>query len=248
MTKVIFFGLKISVGKIEEFILSISRNIEMKKGFMQITGVNPNIFMLARKNTELKSIINQSDLINIDGIALVWGLRLFGYHVPERVACCDIFSRLMELASKKKYKVFFLGTSPKMLNKLIENFKKTYSSVPIAGYHNGYFQPEDEEGIVREIRLSKADMLFVGMPSPQKETFIFKNKAFMQIPFSFGVGGLFDILAGKVKRAPLFMQRAGLEWLYRLIKEPKKMIFRDLQVLDFMIFLIKDKIKKIIKN
>jgi len=248
MTEAVFFGLKLSVGRIEEFIYYINRNIEMRKSFMQITGVNPNTFMLAGMCKELKSIINQSDLVNIDGISLVWGLRLFGYYVPERVACCDIFSKLMELANKQKYSVFFLGTSPEMIEKLVENFSKMYPLVKIAGYHHGYFKPEDEEEIVKEIRVSKADMLFIGMPSPQKEIFIFKNKAFMQIPFSFGVGGLFDILAGKVKRAPLAMQRFGLEWLYRLIQEPKKMISRDLQVMVFLLFLFKERIKKIFKN
>ena len=248
MNEIQFIGTKLNLGTIDDFVHLISENIETRRECMQVTGVNPRIFMLARTCVELKSVINQSDLVNIDGIYLVRGVRLFGYRVPERVACCDIFTRLMELASKRNYNVFFLGTSPEMLELVVQNFQKMYPSVKIAGYHHGYYKPEDEKGIAEKIRLSKADMLFVGMPSPKKELFIFRNKASMQIPFSFGVGGLFDIFAGKVGRAPLFMQRAGLEWLYRLIREPRKMFFRNLVVFEFLIFVMKEKIKSLLNH
>jgi len=248
MERIDFFHLQINAGKIIEFLSLLDENIIAKNKTMQVTGVNPYTFMLAKKDRELAASINKSDLVNIDGISLVWGLRLFGHKVPERVACPDVFFKLLEMAQLKKYSVYFLGTSPGEIIVLVEKVKNKYPLIHIAGYHHGYFRSADEAHIVKEIRSSGADLLFVGMPSPQKEIFIGKNKLAMQVAVCFGVGGVFDILTGKTKRAPVFMQKICLEWLYRFWQEPRKMICRDFKTIDFLFFLIKEKLKTLLQR
>lgn len=239
-----FLGLKIHPWSMRETIDLIESNIiERKQNFQHIV-VNAAKIVYAQKNDLLKSAINNSDIVNIDGMSVVWALRLFGYNVPERVSGVDLFQNLLDLASIKGYKVFFLGAKPDVIQRMVNNLIKQYNNLQIVGFHHGYFSEKEEKEIVVKIVKSQPDMLFLGITSPKKEIFLNKYKKTMKIPFSMGVGGAFDVIAGKTKRAPVWMQNAGLEWLYRIFQEPRRMWKRYLVTNTlFIYYLVKELIR-----
>ena len=145
---------------------------------------------------------------------------------------------LINLASKKGYKVFFLGASSDIVKKVVEIYSKMYSLDIVAGYRDGYFNISEEEEVAKQIAKSGAHMLFVAISSPKKELFLSKYKKSINIPFVMGVGGSFDVVAGKVRRAPVWMQNGGLEWFFRLVQEPRRMWKRYLYTNTIFIFLI----------
>jgi N-acetylglucosaminyldiphosphoundecaprenol N-acetyl-beta-D-mannosaminyltransferase len=145
---------------------------------------------------------------------------------------------------RKKYKIFFLGAKEETVRSVVEKYKTEYSSDIIAGYRNGYFNKAAEQDIAIDISNSGANILFVAISSPIKENFLFENKHLLRkVNFIMGVGGSFDVVSGRVKRAPLWMQNNGLEWFYRFIQEPKRMWKRYLVGNSkFISLVIKDKI------
>jgi N-acetylglucosaminyldiphosphoundecaprenol N-acetyl-beta-D-mannosaminyltransferase len=146
-----------------------------------------------------------------------------GDPLPGRVAGVDLFQKLVGTCAEKGYKPYFFGAKPWVVEKVVDVFKNNYPDLQVAGFRNGYFSPDDEQQIAEDIRKSKADMLFVGFSSPMKERFLNKWMPLMQVPFCMGVGGSFDIVAGKTRRAPLWMQNIGMEWFYRILQEPRRM-------------------------
>lgn len=223
----------------------IEANIIKKKIFMQHIVVNAAKIVHAQKDEELRNAINNSDLVNIDGKPVVWALKLLGHKVPEKVSGVDLFIKLIELAQEKGYKPYFLGAKKEVLDQMINVIKEKYPEVKIAGYRDGYFKNEDEQAIADEIKNSGTDMLFLGITSPKKELFLDKYTGYMCVPFSMGVGGSFDILSGKTKRAPVWMQNCGLEWFYRFLQEPGRMWKRYLVTNTlFIILVIKEFFKK----
>jgi len=169
-----------------------------------------------------ESVIN-CDIINADGQSLVWAAKLLGMHLPERVAGIDLMERLVMLAYYKGYKIFFLGAKMDVVSAVVEKYAGEYDASIIAGFRDGYFKKDEEAEVAKEIAASKADILFVAMSSPKKEIFLNEYKNVINTSFIMGVGGSFDVVSGKVKRAPLWMQRSGLEWFYRVVQEPKRM-------------------------
>jgi len=207
--------MKQTIDKIEGFI--------KRKQLCQHVVVNVSKFVEMRNDPELKRIISECQIINADGMPLVWASRLLGKPLPERVAGVDLFQVLVRVCCEKGYRPFFFGAREWVVKDVVENFKKRHPGLDVAGYRNGYYSEVDEEKIALMIKESKADMLFVGFSSPMKEKFLNKWMPVMGVPFCMGVGGSFDIVAGKTERAPLWMQNYGLEWLYRIIQEPRRM-------------------------
>jgi len=186
--------------------------------------VNAGKIVAMQKDLQLRQSVNESDLINADGQAVVWASKILGKPLKERVAGIDLMVNLVQLAHDKNYKIYFFGAKEEVVKKVVEAYTDQYSPNIIAGYRNGYFKKEEEESIAREIAESGANILFVAISSPTKENFLYENKALLQkVNFVMGVGGSFDVVAGKVQRAPLWMQKAGLEWFYRFSQEPKRM-------------------------
>jgi N-acetylglucosaminyldiphosphoundecaprenol N-acetyl-beta-D-mannosaminyltransferase len=203
----------------------------------------------AQKDMELKESIVNCDIINADGQAIVWASRLFNTPLPERVAGIDLMESLVKLSAKKKYKIFFLGAKEEIVNTVVNFYSNEYGKDIIAGYRNGYFKKEEEQNVARQISDSNADILFVAMSSPKKEIFLNTYKDLIQTPFIMGVGGSFDVVAGHVKRAPLWMQKSGLEWFYRVIQEPRRMWKRYLfGNSEFIYLVLKEKGKQIFKT
>lgn len=185
--------------------------------------VNVDKILKIRRDEKLYNIVNHCAIINVDGMPLVWISRLFGKPLKERVAGIDLMERLVEHAAKRTYRIFFLGAEDMIVKKVIDIYTQQYQNLAVAGFHHGYWAPAEEQRIVQGIKESKADILFVAMSSPRKEEFINQYLTQMNTPFVMGVGGSFDIVAGKTKRAPQWMQYAGLEWLFRLFQEPRRM-------------------------
>ncbi len=189
--------------------------------------VNVDKLVKASRDEQLRRIINECALINADGMPVVWASRLLGKPLKERVAGVDLFEALMGRAAGKGWRVFLLGAREEVVAAVRETYLRKYPQLAIAGCRNGYWNGEQEEAaVVEQIRASGADLLFVAISSPKKEQFLGRYQAAMRIPFAMGVGGTFDVAIGKVKRAPLWMQKAGLEWFFRFLQEPRRMFRR----------------------
>lgn len=209
--------------------------------FTQHVVVNVAKLVHMRDDAELRESVESCDIINIDGMGVVVGARFLGHDVRERVAGVDLFHELLAMSAREGLSVYLLGAQDEVVAATARRVEALYPSLQIAGYHHGYFW-EDEAAMVEKIRASGAKLLFVAITSPKKENFINRWCDQLGVTFVMGVGGTFDVVAGKVKRAPLWMQKWGLEWLYRVIQEPGRMWKRYLTTNSkFAWLLIKEK-------
>jgi N-acetylglucosaminyldiphosphoundecaprenol N-acetyl-beta-D-mannosaminyltransferase len=187
------------------------------------TVVNVAKLVTMRKNAELREDVASADVINIDGTGVVWGARLFGIKVPERVAGVDIMEQLFALCADRGFKPYLLGAEQHVLDAVAARLRQVYPNLVVAGTHDGYFKSDEEASVVEAINASGADCLFVAMPTPRKERFLKKYRNHLLPNFVMGVGGSFDVYGGKVSRAPRLVQAIGLEWLYRVLQEPGRL-------------------------
>jgi N-acetylglucosaminyldiphosphoundecaprenol N-acetyl-beta-D-mannosaminyltransferase len=188
--------------------------------------VNVDKLVKARGNADLRRIINDCALINADGMPVVWASRLLGKPLKERVAGVDLFEHLMERSAAKGWRVFLLGAREDVVSSVKRIYELKYPGLVVAGYRNGYWTNAEEAEVVQQIAGAKADILFVAISSPKKELFLGNYQAQLKIPFAMGVGGTFDVVTGKIKRAPVWMQKSGLEWFHRFLQEPRRMFRR----------------------
>lgn len=244
MTRYNFLNINLDNLNMEETLAKIEQTIENKKQLLHV-GVNASHIVDIQKDLALRKSINDGDIINVDGQSVVWASRILNKPLKERVSGIDLMIRLVELAHKKSYKIFFFGAKEEIVKEVVKRYTKEYSKDMIAGYRNGYFKKEEEQSIAQEIADSGANILFVGISSPIKENFLFENRdTLKQVNLIMGVGGSFDVIAGFVKRAPIWMQKSGLEWLYRLIQEPKRMWKRYLiGNTKFVVLVLREKLK-----
>ncbi len=185
--------------------------------------VNAAKVVNARRNPHLRRSLEQADIVLADGVPIVWLSRLLGKALPERVTGIDLMCGLLERACRNSYSVYLLGARPHVVTKVVEHINLEYPGARIAGFRDGYFDESQEQYVAEHIRESKADILFVAMSSPKKENFLQKWQQHMLVPVCHGVGGSFDVLAGVARRAPVWMQKSGLEWFYRFAQEPQRM-------------------------
>jgi biofilm PGA synthesis N-glycosyltransferase PgaC len=185
--------------------------------------VNAAILCMMRHDPELREACRRGDLIVPDGMSVVWTSWFTGVTLPERVTGVDMMARLLEAGSQRRLRAFFLGARPAVVAELARRCAVRYPGLVVAGFRDGYFGPGEQDGIIEEIRRAAPHMLFVGMPSPFKETWCERHRAALDVPVLMGVGGAFDVLAGYVVRAPRLAQCLGLEWSWRLAMEPRKM-------------------------
>jgi N-acetylglucosaminyldiphosphoundecaprenol N-acetyl-beta-D-mannosaminyltransferase len=226
--RVDILGTPIDNMTMDETIQLIANAIDSNQRLSH-TVVNAGKIVLMHKDPQLKESVVTADIINADGQGVVWASRFLGQPIVERVTGIDLMDKLVELAYRKRYKIFFFGAKDHVLNSVVQHYASRYSYNIIAGYRNGYFKKTEERGIAQQIADSGANMLFVAITSPLKEKFLYENRDLLsKVNFTMGVGGSFDVVAGYVKRAPLWMQHNGLEWLYRVYQEPKRMFKRYL--------------------
>lgn len=205
---------------------AVERCLDLCKGprvSHTVMTVNASHLCMMRRDQELARAFQGGAFTVADGMSVVWALRALGQPVPERIAGIDLMERLLRAAGKQGLRVYFLGARQNVVAKLVERCRNLYPGMQIAGYRDGYFGPEHHAAVFEDIRASKPDILFVGMPSPFKETWIEQNREQLDVPLILGVGGSFDVLAGFIKRAPVTFQTLGLEWLWRLLMEPRKL-------------------------
>lgn len=229
MEKIKILGIEIDRVDMKLALEESIKKIEKKEKFFVVTP-NPEIILNAGKDDELFNLINSADMLIPDGIGVVIASKIVGNPLKERVTGIDLMLEIMDYASKNNKKVFLLGGKEGVAEKAKENLEKKYKNLDIVGTHHGYYKGlhsgyidhEEEKSIVEDINSLSPDILFVCMGSPSQEYFISKYINDINASFFMGAGGSLDVISGNVKRAPEFYQKHGLEWLYRLIKEPSR--------------------------
>ncbi|MEW9082553.1 WecB/TagA/CpsF family glycosyltransferase [Caldanaerobacter subterraneus] len=200
--------------------------VEILKGYLKedrihiVATPNAEIIMMAQKDEEYKKILNETDLNVPDGSGVVFASKVFNKPLKERVAGFDLMMEFVKWASHKDVSIYLLGAKPEVVEKAQSNLKNLYPSLKIVGFYHGYFNEKEEENIIEDINKRAAQVLFVALGAPKQEKWIYKNKEKLKVKIAMGVGGSFDVIAGKAKRAPEIYRKLGLEWLYRLIQEP----------------------------
>ncbi|WP_338597534.1 WecB/TagA/CpsF family glycosyltransferase [Clostridium baratii] len=222
MKTVNIFDCNVANATMEETLKEIEKIIK-KRELTQHVVINAGKVVLMNKDEKLKEIIKNCKIINADGQSIVWASKILKKPLPERVAGIDLMENLIKLSAQKGYGIYFFGAREEVVLEVIEKYKNKYPNLKVSGYRNGYFKEDDVKDIVEDMRKSEADILLVAFSSPKKEYFLAENIEDINIPFCMGVGGSFDVVAGKTKRAPKWMQNIGLEWFYRFIQEPRRM-------------------------
>lgn len=187
-------------------------------------GVNAANLVLAHDDHAYRALLHDADLVTADGQSVVWGARAFGHSVPERVTGIDLMVSLLAASRSHGWSVYLLGAQRETVARLAAQLRIT--GVQVAGFRDGFFPAGDARAVAADVTGSGADLLFVGMPSPRKERFIVEVARPAGVAFSVGVGGSFDVLAGDLRRAPPLAQRLGMEWAFRLLQEPRRLVGR----------------------
>lgn len=193
---------------------------------VQHVAINAAKLVAMRSDAELRDIVANCELVSADGQAVVWASHLVGDPLPCRVAGIDLMYRLFESAEELGFSIYILGAKAATLKAAVSRIRQRHPKLNIAGYRDGYFAESESKAVAEAIAAANPDMLFVAISSPRKERFLGSHRNLLDTPFIMGVGGSIDIVAGATTRAPEIMQRIGLEWLYRLLQEPRRMFRR----------------------
>jgi N-acetylglucosaminyldiphosphoundecaprenol N-acetyl-beta-D-mannosaminyltransferase len=221
MQKLNVLGVKIDNVTIES---ATDRILEMVKseGNHAVFTPNSEIVYSAYKNPDFCSLLNSADMLTPDGIGIVYASKILKKPLAERAGGYDIACQVIERIAETGDRLYLFGGKPEIAKKASENLRKKYPFINIVGTRNGYFTPDEEDEIIDDIQKSGADILFVCLGSPMQEKWIFKNREKLSCRVMMGIGGSLDVFAGATERAPESWQKLGLEWLYRLKKEPKR--------------------------
>lgn len=229
MKKENILGVDVCITSYNELKDKIDKDIKNKsKSF--IVAINPEKILKARNDEKLRKLLNNATYQIPDGIGVVYASKLKKGKISSRITGIDSMEMLCSLSNDKGYKIFMYGAKDEIISKAKQNLEKKYKNINIVGYINGY--EKDNKKIIRAINKSKADIVFVALGSPKQEIWITENMDKLCASIFQGVGGSFDVFSGNIKRAPKWMQKSGLEWFYRLIKEPKR-IFRQVKLVKF---------------
>ena len=214
-------GVKIHRITMAQTLEAVRAFIESGKPHMIVTA-DASMIAMARKDDDLREIVNSADLVTPDGSGLLWGAKTLGTPLVERVSGVDISREMCRMSGEMGFSIFFLGSEPGVAMAAAENLQKEFPDMLVAGTHHGYFKADEDSEIVRMVRESGAGVLLAGMGIPRQEKWIRKYLAELSVSVAMGVGGSMDVFSGKVKRAPVWMQNHGLEWIYRLCQDPSK--------------------------
>jgi len=222
--------------------VTLGEAVQMVEG-MVVSGrphylVTPNVDFLiqARRDVELRRILMDADLVLCDGMPLVWASRMLGNPLPERVAGADLVPMLIRMAAEKNYRMFLLGGTVNSTAQAVARLQAEYPNLQVAGYSPPFGQllAMDHDGIKSRIQEFQPHLLFVSFGCPKQEKWLAMHHQSLGVPVCAGVGGTIDFLAGQLKRAPVWMQRIGTEWLFRLAQEPRRLFRRYVE--DFAVF------------
>ncbi|MFC5531043.1 WecB/TagA/CpsF family glycosyltransferase [Cohnella yongneupensis] len=222
----------------KETVAYLTEAIESRRPNRVITG-NPIMLMVGLENPDFHRALATADLVVPDGAGVVWAARRLKQPVKERVAGFDLMHQMLQEGDRKSWSVYLLGASADIIKTAHDNLKRKYPGVRFVGYRDGYFTDREDGAVIAEIRAANPDMLFVARATMNQEPWIEKYASVLGVPVIMGVGGSFDVVAGKVKRAPVLFQKLNLEWFYRLLQEPSR--YKRMLVLPrFALKVIKD--------
>jgi N-acetylglucosaminyldiphosphoundecaprenol N-acetyl-beta-D-mannosaminyltransferase len=208
-------------------LFSYLDGIVREKRHCQITVLNAHSIVTARRDTAFRKAIEGSQLVLCDSVPVLWLSRALGKSLPARLAGPDLCERLCRLAEKRCYSVFFLGATPAVLEKIVRRMKSLLPALRIAGVYSPplreKFSSEECDDMVEAVNKASADILWVGLTAPKQEKWIYENLPRLNCKVAVGIGAAFDFIAGTYRRAPAWMQRAGLEWLFRFSQEPRRL-------------------------
>ena len=219
--RVNILGVDVDAVTMAEAVDVVRRAMDTRAGVMVATA-NAEMLMRATHDEELRHILNASALVVPDGAGTVWAARHLGHAMPERVAGYDLAQELLRCAPAEGRRVYFFGSAPGVAEKAKTKAEQLYPGIEIVGVRNGFFSPADNAAIIAEIRAARPDLLLVALGVPKQEKWIAAHLAELDVPVAIGVGGTLDVMAGVMKRAPLWMQKAKLEWLFRGLMQPKR--------------------------
>lgn len=216
------FGVDVVASTKDEAVSRVAAAIERRER-LHIGVVNAAKLVNMNRDPMLHSDVMSSDVIYADGMGAVWASRILGQPLPERIAGIDLMLGILERGSATGWRIYCLGAETQVLERAVSRMKALYPGIQIVGHQHGYFEFDEEALVAQRIADAHADVLFVAMTSPKKERFLARWADRLEVPVFHGVGGSFDVLAGKVNRAPQAWQRFGLEWLYRVKQEPRRL-------------------------
>lgn len=212
-------GVHVHVVTMAEAMRSAEAMTESNQAHQLVT-VNPEFIMAAQDNKEFRKVLNSAALSFADGIGVVWASRILGQPIRERVPGVEMFENLVSIAAAKSLRVFLLGAAEGIAEQASRVLQQKHSGLIVAGTFSGTPKPEDDASICQMIQRAKTDLLFVAFGAPNQDLWIARNQPRLRIPVAMGVGGTFDFVVGKARRAPKALRVVGLEWLHRLIREP----------------------------
>ena len=219
--RVNILGVDVDAVTMAEAVDVVRRAMDTRAGVMVATA-NAEMLMRATHDEELRRILNASALVVPDGAGTVWAARHLGHAMPERVAGYDLAQELLRCAPAEGRRVYFFGSAPGVAEKAKAKAEQLYPGIEIVGVRNGFFSPADNAAIIAEIRAARPDLLLVALGVPKQEKWIAAHLAELDVPVAIGVGGTLDVMAGVMKRAQHWMQKAKLEWLFRGLMQPKR--------------------------
>ena len=208
---------------------------------------NSEIMMAAQRDEELKNILCSGNMLVPDGAGVVLAAKILGYSLPERVAGFDLVENILDKFKDSGLRIFLLGAKPGVAEKAAINIISKYKGIEISGYHHGYFSDEEVETIIHNINESRTDLLLVALGAPKQEKWIHRYKEQLKVKVCIGVGGTLDVFAGVASRAPKFFQNHGLEWLYRLYKEPHR-FWRMLDIPKFLFLSLRTRFMRALRS
>ena len=214
-------GVNVDAVTMAEAVAHVTEAMDVRANVM-IATANAEMIMRATHDEELRDILNAAALVVPDGAGTVWAARHLGHAMPERVAGYDLAQELLRRAPAEGRRIYFFGAAPGVAEKAKEKAEQLYPGIEIVGVRNGFFSPADNAAIIAEIREARPDLLLVALGVPKQEKWIAAHLAALDVPAAIGVGGTLDVMAGVMKRAPYWMQKAKLEWLFRGLMQPKR--------------------------
>jgi N-acetylglucosaminyldiphosphoundecaprenol N-acetyl-beta-D-mannosaminyltransferase len=214
-------GYRFVDNTMDELVEEIHSRITLSQKTFIVTA-NPEIITYAQSTSSYEEVLKNSDYIIPDGIGIVIASKILGNPLKERLTGFDLMSRLLRLSDKNQYRIYLLGTKPDIIDLSASNIKKAFPNLDVVGFHHGYFHGDEKTKIINEIKMTKPDIVFVGLGFPKQEKWISENLNQFSKGVFIGVGGCLNIWAGVSKRAPKIMVNLNLEWLYRLVKEPSR--------------------------
>ena len=214
-------GVNVDAVTMAEAVAHVTAAMDVRANVM-IATANAEMIMRATHDEELRDILNAAALVVPDGAGTVWAARHLGHAMPERVAGYDLAQELLRRAPAEGRRIYFFGAAPGVAEKAKEKAEQLYPGIEIVGVRNGFFSPADNAAIIAEIREARPDLLLVALGVPKQEKWIAAHLAALDVPAAIGVGGTLDVMAGVMKRAPYWMQKAKLEWLFRGLMQPKR--------------------------